>query len=308
MTQAGYVKSVAADAFRTQGRGGRGVQGAQAARGGPRRPGRCTRPTHAYLLLFSNRGKVYRLRGHEIPMKERTAQGHRRRQPAQPRARASGSRRSCTTRDFPDDEFLVFATAQGQVKKTAFSEYDKSPARGVHRASTCATGDEVVRVVADRRPRRRVHGGRYRGMTIRFSEDGRPRDGPRRRGGARDQAARRRPGDLASTSCATTRTCSLVTDTGFGKRVKVERFNRQGRGGQGVRGDPAHRRARLRGRRVHGQPRRRQLMLASHRRRHDPHRGARGLGQGRDATGVRVMNLDEGHSVATAAVVPAEEE
>ena len=74
MTQAGYVKSVASAAFKTQGRGGRGVQGARL-----RDEDFVDQIIHtnslAYLLMFSNRGRVFRLRGHEIPVKERTAKG-----------------------------------------------------------------------------------------------------------------------------------------------------------------------------------------------------------------------------------------
>ena len=72
MTRAGYIKSVAAAAFRTQGRGGRGVQGARLKEEDLVSQVVQT-SAHAYLLLFSNQGKVYRLRGHEIPMKDRTA-------------------------------------------------------------------------------------------------------------------------------------------------------------------------------------------------------------------------------------------
>ena len=74
MTRAGYVKSVAADAFRTQGRGGRGVQGAK-LRDEDFVDQIIHTTTLAHLLLFSNLGRVFRLRGHEIPMKERTAKG-----------------------------------------------------------------------------------------------------------------------------------------------------------------------------------------------------------------------------------------
>ena len=74
MTRAGYIKSVAAAAFRTQGRGGRGVQGARLKEEDLVSQVVHT-SAHAFLLLFSNQGKVYRLRGHEIPMKERTARG-----------------------------------------------------------------------------------------------------------------------------------------------------------------------------------------------------------------------------------------
>ncbi len=74
MTRAGYIKSVAAAAFRTQGRGGRGVQGARLKEEDLVSQVVHT-SAHAFLLLFSNQGKVYRLRGHEIPMKDRTARG-----------------------------------------------------------------------------------------------------------------------------------------------------------------------------------------------------------------------------------------
>ena len=77
MTRAGYIKSVAAAAFRTQGRGGRGVQGARLKEEDLVSQVVHT-SAHAFLLLFSNHGKVYRLRGHEIPVKERTARGPQR--------------------------------------------------------------------------------------------------------------------------------------------------------------------------------------------------------------------------------------
>ena len=135
MTQAGYVKSVAADAFRVQGRGGRGVQGAK-LRDEDFVQQIVHTTTHAYLLLFSNRGRVFRLRGHEIPMKERTAKGTAivnllNLQPNE------SIQAIVTTDDFPKDKFLVFATANGTVKKTAFSEYDKSRREGGS-PSTCA--------------------------------------------------------------------------------------------------------------------------------------------------------------------------
>src|SRR6204780_5474668 len=166
MTQAGYVKSVAADAFRVQGRGGRGVQGAK-LRDEDFVQQIVHTTTHAYLLLFSNRGRVFRLRGHEIPMKERTAKGTAvvnllNLQPGE------SIQAIVTTDDFPKDKFLVFATANGTVKKTAFSEYDKSRREGWI-AINLREGDEVVRVVA-------TSGSEdlmvvtFRGMAIRFQE------------------------------------------------------------------------------------------------------------------------------------------
>jgi DNA gyrase subunit A len=302
MTQAGYVKSVAADAFRVQGRGGRGVQGAK-LRDEDFVQQIVHTTTHAYLLLFSNRGRVFRLRGHEIPMKERTAKGTAivnllNLQPSE------SIQAIVTTDDFPKDKFLVFATANGTVKKTAFSEYDKSRREGWI-AINLREGDEVVRVVA-------TSGDEdlmvvtYRGMAIRFQE-AEVREVGRDSMGVRGIKLR---GDDKAISLDVVRDDAdlfVVTDTGFGKRVKVERFNQQGRGGQGVR---AIKLTAARG-----------FLVAAFMTRLDDEVMLASTGgvlirtpvrevssQGRDATGVRVMNLDEGHSVATAALVPTEDE
>ncbi|MBV8463537.1 MAG: DNA gyrase subunit A, partial [Acidimicrobiales bacterium] len=124
MSRAGYVKAVSADAFRTQGRGGRGVQGARLKEEDLIDDVVHT-TAHSHLLLFSNRGRVFRLRALEVPMKERTARGTAvvNLLPLAPDERIEAM---IGTRDFPEDHFLVFSTKLGQVKKTAFSEYDKS--------------------------------------------------------------------------------------------------------------------------------------------------------------------------------------
>ncbi|HUV57800.1 MAG TPA: DNA gyrase subunit A [Acidimicrobiales bacterium] len=302
MTQAGYVKSVAADAFRVQGRGGRGVQGAK-LRDEDFVDQIVHTTTHAYLLMFSNRGRVFRLRGHEIPMKERTAKGTAivnllNLQPNE------SIQAIVTTNDFPKDKFLVFATADGTVKKTAFSEYDKSRREGWI-AIKLREGDEVVRVVA-------TSGNddlmvvTYRGMSIRFNE-AEVREVGRDSTGVRGIKLRTDDKAIALDVVRDDADLFLVTDTGYGKRVKTDRFNRQGRGGQGVRGIKL---TAARGFLVAAFMVRLddEVMLAS----------SGGVlirtpvrevsSQGRDATGVRVMNLDEGHSVATAALVPAEPE
>ncbi len=301
MTRAGYVKSVSADSFRTQGRGGRGVQGAK-LRDEDFVDQIVHTTTLAHLLLFSNRGRVFRLRGHEIPMKERTAKGTAvvnllNLQPNE------SIQAIVATNDFPKDEFLVFATANGTVKKTSFSEYDKSRREGWI-AIKLRDGDEVVRVVA-------TAGGddlmmvTFRGMAIRFNE-AEVREMGRDATGVRGI---RLKGDDRAISLDVVRDDAdlfLVTDTGFGKRVKTDRFNVQGRGGQGVR---AIRLTAARGFVVASLmvELSDEVLLAS----------SGGVlirtpvrevsSQGRDATGVRVMNLDEGHTVATAAVVPSEE-
>ncbi len=225
MTRAGYIKSVAAAAFRTQGRGGRGVQGARLKEEDLVREVVHT-SAHAYLLLFSNQGKVYRLRGHEIPMKDRTARGTAAVNLV-PLAPNESITAIIATREFAPDQYLVFATAQGQVKKTALSEYDKSRREGFI-AINLREDDELVRVVATS-----GHDDLFEvtrnGMTIRFNEEdvramGRDAVGVR--------GIRLRQGDVVvSLDVAADDTDILiVTDAGYGKRTKLERFNRQARG------------------------------------------------------------------------------
>ena len=300
-TAAGYVKSVSADAFRTQGRGGRGVQGARL-----KEEDLVTNLVHtttlSYLLLFSNRGKVYRLRGYEIPMKERTARGTAMVNllPLEP---GETIQAVVETRDFPADHYLMFATARGQVKKTAFSTYDKSRREGFI-AINLRDGDELVRVVPTAGRDDLVAVTRT-GMTIRFSEeDVRPMG----RDAAGVRGIRLREGDeLVSLDVARDDADILVvTDAGYGKRTKVERFTRQARGGQGVRGIRlTARRGRVVAAFMVGLDE--EILLVS----------SGGVvirtavreiaSQGRDATGVRVMNLDGGQAVAAVARVAGAE-
>jgi DNA gyrase subunit A len=296
-TAAGYIKAVSADAFRTQGRGGRGVQGARL-----KEEDLVTNVVHttalSYLLLFSNRGRVYRLRGHEIPMKDRTARGTALVN-LLPLETGETVQAVVETRDFPADHYLVFATARGQVKKTAFSEYDKSRREGFI-AINLRDGDELVRVVTTAGSDD-LFAVTKTGMTIRFSEDD---VRPMGRDAAGVRGIRLREADeLVSLDVARDEADILmVTDAGYGKRTKVERFNRQVRGGQGVRGIRlTAKRGRVVAAFMVGLDE--EILLVS----------TGGVvirtavreiaSQGRDATGVRVMNLDDGQSVAAVARV-----
>ncbi len=302
MSRAGYVKAVSADAFRTQGRGGRGVQGARLKEEDLIDDVVHT-TSHSHLLLFSNRGRVFRLRAFEIPMKERTARGTAIVN-LLPLAGDEVIQAMIGTRDFPADSFLLFSTKRGQVKKTAFSEYDKSRREGFI-AINLRPGDELVRVVETRGDDDLFIVTRS-GMTIRFSEeDVRPMG----RDAAGVRGVRLKPDDeVVSLDVARDEADILiVTDAGYGKRTKVDRFNRQTRGGQGVRGIRlTAKRGRVVGAFMTGLDD--EILLIS----------TSGIvirtavreiaSQGRDATGVRVMNLDDGDAVAAVARVGAEAE
>ena len=144
MTQAQYVKAVPAGSFKTQGRGGRGVSGGKLKADDIVRHVKFT-TAHAHLLFFSNRGKVYRLRALEIPERERTAKG----MPIinlLPLQSGENIQAIIDTREFAGDRFLFFATKLGTVKKTTFTEYDKSRRDGLI-AINLKDDDELVKVI-----------------------------------------------------------------------------------------------------------------------------------------------------------------
>jgi DNA gyrase subunit A len=302
MTRAGYIKGVPAAAFRTQGRGGRGVSGAKL-----KEEDLITRvihtTAHAHLLFFSNRGRVYRLRAYEVPIKERTARGTAivNLLPLEPDERIQTL---IDTREFPADRFLLFATRKGQVKKTAFNEYDKSRREGFI-AVNLRHGDELVGVI--------VTGGdddlimvSQLGMAIRFTESD-VRAMGRDAAGVRGMALRDGDRVVSVDPARDDASILLVTDAGYGKRTQLHHFNRQGRGGIGVRGIKI---TAKRGRVVAA------FMVGLE----DDilvissggvmvRMAVRGISsQGRDATGVRLVSLDAGQTVASVAPVLAVED
>ena len=303
MTAKGYIKTIAADAFRTQGRGGRGVTGAK-LKDEDYVNHIIHTSAHAYLLFFSNLGRVYRLKAHEIPMKDRTARGTAivNLLPLQPSEKIQAI---IDTRDYETNRFLFFATRNGHVKKTKFTEYDSSLRAGII-AINLKDGDELVRVIP-------TNGGddifmvSRQGMTIRFAED-EVRSMGRAAAGVRGMKLK--PEDeVVSVDVARDDVAILiVTDNGYGKRTQLDKFNRQGRGGQGVRGIRITARKGVVVAAFMVGLEDEILVIASN--------GAvirmpvRDISsQGRDATGVKVMNVGDDVTVASVALVlQAEEE
>jgi DNA gyrase subunit A len=297
MSAKGYIKTVAADAFRTQARGGKGVAGAK-LRDEDWVNHIIHTSAHAYLLFFSNLGRVYRLKAHEIPMKERTARGTAivNLLPLQP---AETIQAIIDTRDYETNRFLFFATRAGQVKKTKFTEYDSSLRAGLI-AINLREGDELVKVIP-------TNGGddifmvSRAGMTIRFAED-EVRSMGRAAAGVRGMKLK---ADDQVVSCDVARddaSILIVTDGGYGKRTQLDKFNVQGRGGQGVRGIKI--------------TARKGVVVSAFMVGLDDEIliiGSNGTlirmevrnisSQGRDATGVRVMNLSGDETVASVAPV-----
>jgi DNA gyrase subunit A len=302
VTEAGYAKTTQSTTFRTQGRGGRGIQGAQVkAEDLVRHVIHTT--AHAYLLFFSNRGRVYRLRAHEIPLRERTARGTALVNLI-PLAAGENIQAVVGTREYGDGHFLTFVTKLGQVKRTPLSEYDKSRREGFI-AIALREGDELVKVVETTGDEDLLLVTR-RGMTIRFSEqDVRPM--ARNAAGVRGMTLRTGDVVMSADVAQNERDILLVTAAGYGKRTKLDHFHQQGRGGQGVRGIRlTDRRGTVVGGFIVG-PEDELLLISSSG--VAIRTAAREISsQGRDATGVRIMNLDEGQSVVAVTVVSSGEE
>ncbi|HSL74290.1 MAG TPA: DNA gyrase subunit A [Ilumatobacteraceae bacterium] len=300
MTQAQYVKAVAADSFKTQGRGGRGVSGGKMKADDIVRHVIFT-TAHAHLLFFSNRGKVYRLRALEIPERERTAKG----MPIVnllPLQADEQIQAIIDTRDFAGERFLFFATKNGTVKKTAFDAYDSSRRDGLI-AINLRDDDELVRVI-ETSGSDDIFMVSRNGMTIRFDEND-VRAMGRTAGGVRGMKLKNNDDRVVSVDVARDDTAILImTEAGYGKRTQLDKFNVQGRGGQGVRG------IKLTGKKG--------AVVAAFMVGLDDEIVAvsnngvtirmevRGISsQGRDATGVRIMNIDDGDAVGSVAPILA---
>jgi DNA gyrase subunit A len=296
-SEAGYVKSVLSQTYRRQGRGGRGVKGADL-----REDDLITHvmhtSAHAYLLFFTNRGKVYRVRAHQLPRKERTAKGVLVQSvlPMEPDEKIEAI---IDTRDYESHRYLVAFTKQGQVKKTRFSDYDSR--NQVLVAINLAEGDEVVAVRATSGDSNLVMATRD-GMAIRFSEeDVRPMGRDTR--GVR--GIKLREGDEVVSAANVTEGDEILflTTGGYGKRTAMTEFPLQKRGGIGVK---SMKLTRVRGALV--------AALAVNKDDHIFVTSTDGIvirqavreisRQKRASTGVKVMNLGDETTLAAVALVP----
>jgi len=230
ITKSGYIKRLPVDTFRVQRRGGKGVAGSGLKDDDDFIAQVFTATLHQYLLVFTDKGKVLWLKVYEIPEAARVSRG---------RALANvvsldADERITETipvREFRDDQFLLMATVQGQVKKTALSAYGNPRAGGI-KAIKLSEGDHLVDVV--------ITGGNDEvliasddGQAVRFHEsDCRPmgRDtsgviGVDLTPGAKVVSLiRLEPGTEVLTVCA----------QGFGKRTPFEEYRLTRRGGKGV--------------------------------------------------------------------------
>ncbi len=230
VTRTGYVKRVPLTDYRAQGRGGRGVRGANLKLDDIVQFLFITN-THHWVLFFTNKGRVYRVKVHELPEASRNSRGTY--VANVPGATFQPDERIAAVLDLDDydsDRFLVLGTRRGMVKKTALSEYD-SPRVGLA-AINLREDDELIGVKLTSGMDDLLYVSR-KGQACRFMEAS-VRSMGRQTSGV---IAMRLNGDdevLAMEVVRPNADLLVITDAGFGKRTPLEQYPLKGRGGKGV--------------------------------------------------------------------------
>lgn len=229
VTRLGYIKRLPVATYRQQKRGGKGMQGVN-LKDNDYVEHLFAASTHAYMLFFSTKGKVYRKKVYEIPEASRHARGtaivnllHL----------EQGETISAViaTKDFPSDEYLMFATAQGMVKKTSMDLYDRTRNDGLI-AINLKDGDELISV-------RRVAEGEKvmmvssAGKAIMWGES-EARAMGRDTMGVRGMTVPVNAKVLGMEIARPETDLFVITEKGYGKRTPVTEYPVQHRGGQGV--------------------------------------------------------------------------
>ncbi len=230
VTRAGYVKRQPIDAFRRQGRGGRGVRGTNLKEEDVVSHV-FTTTTHHWLLFFTTKGKVYRVKVHEVPEAGRTARGLY--AANLPGVSITGDEKVSTVidlKDYDEGAYLFFATKQGMVKKTPLPEYD-SPRTGLT-AVNLKPGDEMMDVLLTNGKDEIILVSR-KGQAIRFKE---ALVRPMGRATAGVIGMRLSQGDevIAVGAASAGEELISVTQQGYGKRTPLKEYPTKGRGGKGV--------------------------------------------------------------------------
>ncbi len=231
ITHSGYIKSLPLSTYRQQRRGGVGVTGMEMKEDDYiEHLFVCS--THDYLLFFTNRGKVYRLKVYELPEASRTARG-RALVNLLPLREGERVQSALATRDFNEGKYLVFATREGMVKKTEFGAYNTPIKADGIIAINIRDDDELIAV-------RRTSGHddiimvSRSGQAARFSED-QVRAMGRDTSGVRGMnVSQRNNSVLAMDVARDDQELLVVTENGYGKRTPIPDYPVKGRGTMGV--------------------------------------------------------------------------
>ncbi len=231
ITHSGYVKSLPLSTYRQQRRGGVGVTGMD-MKEDDYIEHLFVSSTHDYLLFFTNRGKVYRLKVYELPEASRTSRG-RALINLLPLREGERVQSVLSTRDFSEGKYLVFATRNGMIKKTEFGAYNTPIKADGIIAINIRDDDELIAV-------RRTSGHddiimvSRSGQAARFSE-GQVRSMGRDTSGVRGMnVSQKGNAVLAMDVARDDQELLVVTENGYGKRTPISDYPVKGRGTMGV--------------------------------------------------------------------------
>ncbi|MEW2013928.1 MULTISPECIES: DNA gyrase subunit A [Microbacterium] len=236
VTRNGYVKRTRSDNYRSQHRGGKGVKGAQ-LRADDVVEHFFVSTTHHWLLFFTTKGRVYRAKGYELPEGGRDAKGQHvanllALQPGEDVAQI------LDIRDYAAAEYLVLATRDGKIKKTALTEYDTNRQGGIIairlRGQDEEDGDELVSAMLVDSTDDLLLVSRL-GMSLRFTaNDESLRPMGRSTEGVKGMSFRDGDSLLSASVVRDEGFVFVVTQGGYAKRTSVEQYRVQGRGGLGI--------------------------------------------------------------------------
>jgi len=230
MTHQGYIKRLRTDTYKSQRRGGRGISGLSTKEEDFVKE-IFTTTTHHFILCFTNRGRMFKMKGYHIPEAGRTAKGT----PIVNLLSLDANEKVTTTipiKEFDDESYLTMITKLGTVKKTKLSEYNSNRSGGLN-AIGLAEDDELIKVkLTD--GENDIIIGTHDGNSIRFNEkDVRPMG--RTAHGVR--GIKLREGDYVVGASIVDEESELlvISENGMGKRTMLSEYKVQNRGGKGIR-------------------------------------------------------------------------
>ncbi|MCB5022975.1 DNA gyrase subunit A [Streptococcus mutans] len=230
LSNKGYIKRLGQDEFRTQKRGGRGVQGTGVNDDDFVRELVST-STHDAMLFFTNQGRVYRLKGYEIPEYGRTAKGL----PIVNLLKLDDGETIQTIINVKSDDFhdkyLFFTTRQGVVKRTSVSAFGNIRQNGL-KALSLRDNDELINVLLTNGQEDIVI-GTHLGYSVRFQESA-VRNMGRLATGVKGVNLRKNDYVIGADHIADNRNVLTITEKGYGKQTPASEYPTKGRGGKGI--------------------------------------------------------------------------
>ena len=230
LSNQGYIKRLAQDEFQAQKRGGRGVQGTGVKDDDFVRELVST-STHDHLLFFTNKGRVYRLKGYEIPEYGRTAKGLPVVNLLKLEENESVQTIINVTKDQAADHYLFFATRQGIVKRTNVNEFSNIRQNGL-KALNLKDDDELINVFLTDGQADVIMGTKF-GYSVRFAETD-VRNMGRTATGVRGIKLREGDHLVGATIVSDDQEVLVLSEKGYGKRTPASEYPRKGRGGKGI--------------------------------------------------------------------------